>query len=201
MRYRDQREQTAARINATLPETADAVSALAATAADQYDAAVCAADADAFSAAADLLEAIVYRLNGCTFSGSLMDGGGVEQLRGALQPVDGIAAGWGRPCRFLVELDDVRVMVSYTPDFLSFAPHFEFYAVDADRPFISETGYKSHFYSGRFPPLTLDAFARKLLEASDERRTLRPEYLPNVIERRPVWIGAEQLRGQIGFAF
>lgn len=128
------RDERAAAVAAGLPADREAVASLALATADRYDAAILNCDAAAFEGAADTFEAIIYHLNGGSLFGSMTEGGGAYQLRDILSPADGTAAGWGRPSRFAVELDDVRAVIRYTPGFLSFAPHFELYAVDVDRP-------------------------------------------------------------------
>ena len=195
------RDERAAAVAAGLPADREAVASLALATADRYDAAILNCDAAAFEDAADTFEAIIYHLNGGSLFGSMAEGGGAYQLRDILSPADGTAAGWGRPSRFAVELDDVRAVIRYTPGFLSFAPHFELYAVDVDRPFISETGYQSHFYTADFPAMPVDGFARSLLRGLDARRTLQLAAIPRVIQRCPAWMAPNTLRGQIGFAF
>ena len=52
---------------------------------------------------------------------------------------------WGQSGEFLVDVEGIRAVVRMEGRGFSWMHHFEFHAIDADTPFISETGYRSHF--------------------------------------------------------
>ena len=79
---------------------------------------------------------------------------------------------WGQKGSFVVTVSGMRVRIEMEGVFglfatSSFWPSFSAHAVDADRPFISETGYRS-FLGGRADPvpgLTPDTFAAETIAA------------------------------------
>src|ERR1700753_2287353 len=52
---------------------------------------------------------------------------------------------WGQSGEFVATVDGMRALVSVSEGFSVGRTHYEFRAVDLDRPFISPTGYRSHF--------------------------------------------------------
>ena len=53
---------------------------------------------------------------------------------------------WGQRGQFLVADGDMRALVEYEAGYGGpLGAHFQFHVIDLDRPFISETGYRSHF--------------------------------------------------------
>ena len=51
----------------------------------------------------------------------------------------------GQRGEFLVEAEGIRAVVRMEGRGFSWMHHFEFHAISPDTPFISETGYRSHF--------------------------------------------------------
>lgn len=199
-RNADSREQLTAKIAATLPSDRDELIAMAAPLACQYDRAVMTSDPDLYEDSLQRLDALLYRLNGGTFFACGIDGGPRDQIAEAIRAVPGTVPHWGQPGDFLVETDDVRVRVEYRPGFTYIGPHMAFHMVDADRPFISPTGYQSHFLSGRLPPFGVDAVARSVI---NERASLHVVDMAGRGSSRalPSWIPPSRVAGQIGFVF
>ncbi len=83
---------------------------------------------------------------------------------------------WGQDGSFIVEVSGMRVRIALDGLFgiggsIQFWPGFAAHAVDPDRPFISETGYRSFLgiHAAPVPELTPDAFAAKVIAAHIER--------------------------------
>lgn len=96
---------------------------------------------------------------------------------------------WGQQGSFIIEVNDMRTRIALDGLFgiagsAQFWPGFAAHAVDPDRPFISETGYRSFLgiYAGPVPDLTPDAFTAKVIAAHIERelkgrlRSIAPQY-------------------------
>lgn len=159
------RDERCAQIAATLPDDPAELLRAAFSAVESIDRSVLAGELDAADAARNTYEAIVWKLNGGTMFASL-DGpeapGNVVAAHCAAAP--GIAPGWAQDGEFLVTAAGVRARVVVSHGFKSFGRHFAFHAVDRDRPFISQTGFRSHFQSpvvGR----TVEQMAAAVLES------------------------------------
>ncbi|EIF32274.1 hypothetical protein BCh11DRAFT_07863 [Burkholderia sp. Ch1-1] len=144
----EDRDMKAAELAATLPDDRAGLLAVALAAVSAMHAAVLDADDKAAGTAADRYEAVVWKLNGGTFAGSRdvanPDAAGhlVEQHCSA---APGTVPMWGQRGEFLITVSGVRAVVELGEGFGRFRIGFAFHVVDADKPFISETGYKSHF--------------------------------------------------------
>ncbi|MET3625160.1 hypothetical protein [Burkholderia ambifaria] len=142
------RNTEAAELAATLPADRAGLLAAALSAISAMHAAVLEANAKAAGTAADRYEAVVWKLNGGTFRGSRdpanPDAAGhlVEQHCSA---APGTVPMWGQRGEFLITVSGVRAVVELRDGFGRYRVGFAFHVVDADKPFISETGYKSHF--------------------------------------------------------
>jgi hypothetical protein len=72
---------------------------------------------------------------------------------------------WGQRGQFLVADGDMRALVEYEAGYGGpLGAHFQFHVIDLDRPFISETGYRSHFDTAQ-GCMTVDEVARGILAA------------------------------------
>lgn len=89
-------------------------------------------------------EAVVYRLHGDSFFGCQADGGSGELLAGKLAAVPGVIPGWGQGGQWLVEVNDMRIRVKVDHGPRDTIP-IAFHAVDVDLPFLSHTGFRSHW--------------------------------------------------------
>jgi len=70
---------------------------------------------------------------------------------------------WGQRGEFLIEANGMRVLVNFEAGIGHKIDHFEFHAVDLNRPFISGTGYRSHYVQVRDAGVLVDAVATLLL--------------------------------------
>lgn len=97
---------------------------------------------------------------------------------------DGKVPLWGQNGSFMIETHEIRVRIEMDGIFgigASYMPwmNFSAHAVDWDRPFISETGYRSFMglHAALVPGLTADEFARDVI-ASHIRQTLKGKLRP-----------------------
>lgn len=156
----------AAELLAELPADRDGLLAAAVAAVVEIDAAVMRGDGAAAELAGDRYEAIIWKLNGGTNFGCMADdeaAGRVIERHCAAVPGD--VPLWGQRGQFLAVAGDVRALVEYEAGYGGpLNAHFQFHAVDLDRPFISATGYRSHFDTAR-GCMTVDEVARGILTA------------------------------------
>lgn len=131
---------------AVLPDAEPALFDVAKQAVVGLDAAVCAGDDSALALAMARYDAVVWKLNGGTLFGCA---GGPDAAAAVVGRHCAAAPGavplWGQSGEFLVEVEGIRAVVRMEGRGFSWMHHFEFHAIDADTPFISETGYRSHF--------------------------------------------------------
>jgi hypothetical protein len=131
---------------ATLPEVQPELLDVAKQAVAELDAAVRAGDDSAVALAKTRYDAVVWKLNGGTFFGC---DGGPDAPAAAVgrhcAAVPGAVPLWGQNGEFLIEVEGIRAVVRVEGPRFSWMNHFEFHAIDPDTPFISETGYRSHF--------------------------------------------------------
>lgn len=210
------RDTRAAEIAAELPESRAELLAAAAEAARQFDAAVMAEDEAKARTAQEWAEAIVWKLNGGTLFGCRADrdssAGYVIERHCAAVP--GTAPRWGQSGEFLITVEGIRAVVEYRTDFGGMQ-HFSFHAVDLDAPFISETGYRSHFFPLPFGYTVTEA-AEGILAAfiqSDGRKVLAPDsrrfreqaeprpWLAELEPLTPADLTYEDSAGQMAFGF
>lgn len=163
----DDREERAARLAAAMPSDPAALLDVAADAVRALHAAVLASDGDAAAAADDCYEAVIWKLNGGRFFGCLADedsAGRVVERHCRAAP--GAVPLWGQSGAFVVTVNGMRAIVEVSDRIGSRIGtnhvSFEFHAVDLDRPFISETGYRSHYNSLR-AGFTVDQVAAAIL--------------------------------------
>lgn len=96
---------------------------------------------------------------------------------------------WGQDGDFVITVGKMRVRIALDGLFgiassVAFWPGFAAHAVDHDRPFISETGYRSFLgiHAAPVPDLTPDEFAAKVIAAHIDRelkgrlRTIAPQH-------------------------
>jgi len=131
---------------AALPDDKPGLQAEAVRLVDAINAAILAGDLAGAELASAKYSAIIWKQNGGTSFGSYGDPSspGVKlDKHCAARPGD--VPKWGQHGDFLVERQGMRVWVHYEPWSGATRAHFELHVIDLDRPFLSETGYRSHF--------------------------------------------------------
>ena len=156
----------AAELLAELPTDRDELLAAAVAAVVEIDAAIMRGDGAAAEAASDRYEAVIWKMNGGTHVGSMADHDAPGQvIERHCAAVPGDVPLWGQRGQFLVADGDMRALVEYEAGYgWPLGAHFQFHVIDLDRPFISETGYRSHFDTAR-GCMTVDEVARGILAA------------------------------------
>ncbi|MDD2859561.1 MAG: hypothetical protein PHT60_15515 [Acidiphilium sp.] len=177
---KDERERTAAALAATMPEDRAGLLDVAAQAVADMHAAIMAADETAAEAAGGRYEAAVWKLNGGQFFGCMdssnPEAGGIlaeDHCRAA----PGTVPMWGQRGEFLITVSGIRAVVDVRDGYGLFRVSLGFHVVDVDAPFISETGFRSHFDTAQAGH-TVEDVARAAFAAylAKERRPLAPEY-------------------------
>lgn len=161
------REDRCELIAPTLPDAADteALLQLAKELAATIDAAVLSGDVATEEAARQTYQAIIWKMNGGTMFASLdgPDAPGNVIAAHCAAPI-GTVPGWWQDGEFLVTAAGVRARVVFGHGFTGGTRHFAFHAVDPNKPFISETGYRSHFQAP-VTGATVEAVATGVLES------------------------------------
>lgn len=210
----DRRESKVTAIAATLPTDRGALLDVAAEAIRAYDAAIVGCAEVAAYEARDRYEAAIWTLNGGSFFGcKAHDDAAAYVIERHCAARSGTAPLWGQRGEFLVTTDGMRALVSFGDGFGSMYAHFEFFAVDVDLPFISETGYLSHFSPVLFGCTVHEAAEGIMRELLAEKG--RVLVAPELRQRRREWIEArdwldiaataqltyEESSGQVAFSF
>ena len=160
-----ERQEKAAVIAASLPEDRGELMDAAAEAIRQYDAAIVGCDDDAAHAARDRYEVVIWKLNGNSFFGTKADADSPGyQVERHCAATPGTVPLWGQKGEFLMTVEGIRAVVEFGDGYGSMYAHFAFHAVDLDLPFISETGYRSHF-TPVMGGMTVDEAAEAIMRA------------------------------------
>lgn len=173
---RDERDELMAELAEWMPTDLDGLLAVARAAVGDLHAGVMAGNDAAVKRATNHYEAATWKLNGGTFLGCQ---GGPEAAgclidRHCSAPPGDVPC-WGQAGQFLIEVEGVRALVDFGGGIGLMGSHFEFNAVDLNKPFISETGYRSHFDRLR-GGMTVDAVAVAIFAAFlEEKRPKRIE--------------------------
>ncbi|EBU8392560.1 klcB [Salmonella enterica subsp. enterica serovar Typhimurium] len=174
----DELDDLMAGLAASMPSDLDGLLAVARAAVDELHAGVMACDDAAVELATNRYEAATWKLNGGTFFGCQADqdaAGCVIDRHCSAAPGD--VPCWGQAGQFLVEVEGLRALVDFGGGIGAMGCHFAFNVVDLDKPFISETGYRSHFDRLR-GGMTVDAVAAAIFAAilKDKRpRRIEPD--------------------------
>ncbi|MEQ5778531.1 hypothetical protein J4E05_23650 [Thalassospira sp. NFXS8] len=180
----------------------------------QFDIAIRANESDAAQKAAQDFRALIVSANGAKgeFGIFAPDGAGTV-MTAALAAKDEDVPHWGQNGLFVLETDHGRVLVGFTCP-LDICSRFEFNAIDLDLPFISETGFQSHFYA-EWPPVSVNEAAAIIFcqyAKAGKMTNIDPKYRQGRLERMPdfVQISSSDFQGvltktdstgQIGFQF
>lgn len=187
-----ERDAAAAAVAASMPADRDGLLAVARECVELYNNAVLDRADFAALVISERYEAAIWKLNGGTFFGSCAgdDSAGMIVKR-YCAAVPGVVPLWGQQGEFLINVKDIRCWVKYGGGLGSVLnSHFEFNAVDLDAPFISETGYRSHF-CGVVRGQAVDAAAALIFAdfLGKHRRYLEAEYQDRRAEDQlPDWI-------------
>ncbi len=134
------------------------------------DAAFLAADVDAIKSIYAEAEALASLLHGGTSGMLAHDGAGTILAEKTRAPL-GTVPLWGQEGEFIIEASGVSVRMETDGIFgvgtrYILLPGFYAHAIDFDKPFISETGYRSFigFGANIEPGVTIEAFAKALIE-------------------------------------
>ncbi len=180
----------------------------------EFDAAIRANENDAAQKAAQYFRALIVSANGDRgeFGIFALNGAGT-MLTAALAAKDGDVPHWGQNGVFVLETDHGRVLVGFTCP-LDICSRFEFKAIDLDLPFISETGFRSHFYA-EWPPMSVNEVAGIIFgqyAETGKMTNIDPKYRQRRLERMPDFVQTSNSdfqgvltktdsTGQIGFLF
>lgn len=166
----------------------------------RYHDAVLAGDLAALDSSQSAYEALVYVLNGNTMFGSAADEDrATHVLARAVAAAPGQVPCWGQSGDFLVEVDGMRVRVEVAKG-LHNHHGITLHAVDLDRPFLSETGYRSHFVTvtshlGETVEQAVRRAIAQVLESEGEPKAIEADaFARKHPERRPKWL-ADALAG------
>lgn len=119
-------------------------------------------------------DAVVYRLNGDSFFGCGADDGSKTHLLKVLAAEPGQVPCWGQDGKWFLEVNGMRMWVN-ARNWMSETVSLEFFAIDADQPFISPTGYLSHYlHPEQWFSHELGAAVRLELERCMPRKDWRP---------------------------
>jgi hypothetical protein len=180
----------------------------------EFDAAVRANDGDAAQKAAQDFKTLIVAANGEKGSfGSFAEDGAGTAITAALAAKDGQVPHWGQNGLFVLETRHGRALVDFTCP-LDTCSSFGFIAIDLGLPFISETGFRSHFYA-EWPPVSVKEAAAAIFckYAEDEVMTnIEIEYRQRRATSLPDFVQAScttfqgvltetNNTGQIGFQF
>jgi hypothetical protein len=217
-RWRDElppdREERAAKMAEGMPEGSAELLELAADLVEKINRHILDGSIEDMQEAAERYGAIEWKLNGGSFFGCR---GGHEAAGNVLSRHCAASPGepskWGQSGEFLIASSGMRALVVVDSRPGGFPPHFEFYAVDRNRPFISQTGYCSH-YADITPGYTVEEAAIAALAALQKERKpimIAPDYLHLHLREVPEWMGVrvgdgdmesfEEEGGQLGFSF
>jgi hypothetical protein len=178
----------------------------------EFDAAVKANVDDAAQKAAQDFNTVIVAANGEKGSfGSFAEDGAGTAITAALAAKDGQVPHWGQNGLFVLETRHGRVLVDFTCP-LDTCSSFGFIAIDLGLPFISETGFRSHFYA-EWPPVSVQEAAAAIFckYAEDEVMTnIEIEYRQRRATSLPDFVQASCTtfqgvltetndKGQIGF--
>lgn len=182
--------------------------------AGEFDTAVRANKSDAAQKAAQGFRGLLASANGEAGEfGTFAPAGSGAVITAALTAKDGDVPHWGQNGLFVLETDYARVLVNFICP-LDMCSRFEFNAIDLDLPFISETGFPSHFYA-EWPPFSVKEAAGIVFcqyAKANNMKNIKPEYRHSRLDRIPdfIQVSCSDFQGvltevdnigQIGFKF
>ncbi|WP_085586261.1 hypothetical protein [Thalassospira mesophila] len=180
----------------------------------EFDAAVRANDGAAAQKAAQDFNALIVVANGekGSFGSFAQDGAGTA-ITAALAAKEGQVPHWGQNGLFVLKTRHGRALVDFTCP-LDTCSSFGFIAIDLGLPFISETGFRSHFYA-QWPPVSVQEAAAAIfctyaedeammnieIEYRQRRATSLPDFVQASCTSFQGVLTETNDKGQIGFQF
>jgi hypothetical protein len=165
---------------------------------ERHHAAMTAGDIDAAMKIRDEAQDLAVKLNGGELLGICAgpDAPAYRLERETAAP-DGTVPLWGQTGNFIIDVNGMKVRIEQDGLFgigssMSSAPGFAAHAVDYDKPFLSETGFRS-FIGSRpeiVPGMTPDVMAREMIQAYLTReckgkpKRIEKTYVEREMERR-----------------
>ncbi|MFP3637583.1 hypothetical protein [Paraburkholderia sp. SIMBA_054] len=194
-------------LSAAMPEDRSQLLDAAMRAVEDLHAAVLALDEISLNSAADRYDAAVLKLNGGTSFGcndpSNPEAGGTL-AENHCRAAPGLVPKWGQRGEFLITVSGIPAVVEVDDGFRRFYACFRFHVVNPHGPFISETGFRSHF-EGFEKGKTVEQVAITVfsaLLAEEGHRMLTPEYRDRRANEpvRP-WLDASKVATMRDMAF
>lgn len=149
---------------------------------DRHHAALLAGDESAVMDVRKEAHALAVSMNGGTLCGICADGGPGKMLERETRVTSGTVPLWGQTGDFIIDVDGMRVRIEQDGIFGIGAsgmpwPGFSAHIVDRDKPFLSETGYRSFLglTAAMVPGLFPDTFAAEIVRGfiASERKPAR----------------------------
>ncbi len=137
-------------------------------------------------------DAAVYRLHGDSFRGCGVEDGSRVRLERQLSAVPGTLPGWGQGGEWLVEVNGMRIRAKVDHGPSGTIP-LELRAVDLDLPFLSSTGFRSHFlHYDQWVGRDLGAAVRAELERCLQEKDWQPVAIADKdkpwVREMPAWL-------------
>mgnify|MGYP006873846149 FL=1 len=137
-------DETIAELASDLPDDMRGLIFQAQIASDQYASAIEAEDLEMARASLASLQATIYKANGNTMFGCAVNEA-VQPIYDALKAEPGTIPHWGQCGEFIVQIESVRAICSFTSKIRISPPNFAFYVIDKHQLFISPTGFHSAY--------------------------------------------------------
>lgn len=137
-------------------------------------------------------DAVVYRLHGDSFFGCATDDGSYVRLERQLAAVPGTVPGWGQGGEWLVEVNGMRIRAKVGHGPKGTIP-LDLWAVDLDLPFLSPTGYRSHWihydqWLGRELSAAVRAELERCLQEKDWQPVVIADKDKQWLDDIPAWL-------------
>lgn len=211
-----ERNDRIARIAGRLPDDRAALMAYAAQAVARYHRSIIDSPGEIETWAWDHYDAVIYTLNHGTLFGSRRNGDAPGyQVDAACSAPPGQLPMWGQCGLFIMASDTMRMLVATDTLLAGLYQSVSVHAVDADRPFLSRTGFR-HFLLEAQPGLSIeDVLSREvkktleetpavMIEAGALDRVKRQRCVPwiaDALDASPLPATYHQDNGQGAFAF
>ena len=140
-----------------------------------------------------IAQAIAWKMNGGTQVGMAAGPGSpAARVAAYCAATPGAVPAWGQNGEFVVTYEGMRVWVKVGDDAEIFADHLALQVVDLDQPFLSDTGYRSHFMNAPGWGQTVLEAATEIIAAYYPTRKLLEDssYKHRLKEELPAWLQA-----------